>query len=495
MRAHLRPRLRSRAIAALIVGAAVGVIAGGGAAAYAYWTAKGAATSSVTTQRTAVELAGPTAPTTLGTTFRNDTVDPLATGYPAVTRLAYAAPVTVRNSGASTGDVTVQIAAVAGTLPSLSTRQIWQLPAGTTTCSATTAVGTLVTPASAWNTAASFTISSMAAGVSRTYCVRTTVDSRISSAWSATGSNSFQPSITASINASGWVASATPITVTYDTKAVFPTGAMFAPADPGTRLVQLKMQGAQNMCMDVNQTSEPRTNVNMYTCGSVPQFNQTWRLDAIDASGTVVTLQPVGNPSTRLAVISGAEQPKDSTTLRLATAARATSAQQFEVQKRPNNSYQFVSKLNGKCVGQVTSGALLTLMSCEQASPGTTVEFTRTASIMPTMQNGLVILGLAGFGVDLGMTRTSTVADSLKLWYKRDTASTWVECGSVTTTSGAARPGCAYPAGGILGTFPYNFRVTDSTGSQVLMTFDASLSVVGLVIAKSFGSITNVRSP
>lgn len=480
---------RRRALGAFLVGLTIAAVVGGGASAYAYWTTKAAGTSSITTQRAGVQLTGPAGEIL----FRNDTVDPLAAGYPSVPKLAYAAPVTVRNTGDGAGTVTVSVAAATGDLASLTTREIWALPTGTTTCSSTTPVGTLVAPASAWSSAASFTIPDMPALTNRYYCVRSSISSRISATWPNNGALTLQPAITASINTGGWTAAATPITVTYKTNSIYPSRAMFAQNAPGSRLVRFSFHGASNSCLDLGQTVSPGTELTMFTCGAISQFNQTWRVIPVGAaSDNIVTLQPVAVPAMRLSVIPGAELPKDSTTVRVAPEASGP-AQQFEVQQRPNNSYQLVSRFNGKCLGVPSSGAKVQLVLCDQANANTTLEFVQSATIVPAMKNGALLLP-SGFSVELGMARTSSEADSLKLWYQRDGNTGWTPCGQVTTTAGVARPECAYPAaGGLIGSFRYHFRVTDSTGTRVLMTFDATLTVLVGGLTKSFGAVTNVR--
>lgn len=320
---------------ALVAGATAFLVAIGGTASWAYFTASADATGSLTTQGVTVSQSGFAG---MGATY-------------LPSNLSDTGSFTVTNTGAVNGTAVVTIAAPESWASGLPIR-VW--PTTAAACNATNPPGSALSGTWAAPPALSPTL---ATGASVTYCVRTTIPD-----WktltSADGSQQANPEISVSLTAAGWVATAASATHRQRTAGMYPlTGTFFDPTK--SRWFTVRADADTGFCLDVSGSGGSGAAVIAYGCHS--DSNQRWEF--LPVSGDVqslVTIRPRHAMGTRVSY-SGANA--------ITANAASSTSQQWYVQRIDTTRSQLVSAATGLCLGLPTSTAAnATMVTCDSAS-------------------------------------------------------------------------------------------------------------------------------
>ncbi len=320
---------------AFIAGATAFLVAIGGTASWAYFTASADATGSLTTQGVTVSQSGFAG---MGATY-------------LPSNLSDTGSFTVTNTGAVNGTAAVTIAAPESWASGLPIR-VWATTAAA--CSATNPPGSALSGTWAAPPALSPTLN---AGASVTYCVRTTIPDW-TALTSADGSQQANPQISVSLAAAGWVASAASATHRQQTAGMYPlTEGFFNPAL--SRWFTVRANANTAFCLDVSGSGGSGAAVIAYGCHN--DSNQRWEFLPVSGDEqSLVTIRPRHAMGTRVSY-TGA----NATT---ANAASSTS-QQWYVQRIDATRSQLVSAATGLCLGLPTSSAAnATMVTCDSAS-------------------------------------------------------------------------------------------------------------------------------
>ncbi|MFT4294498.1 MAG: RICIN domain-containing protein [Micropruina sp.] len=334
---------------ALVAGVTAFVLATGGTAAWAYFTASATATGSLSTLSVAVSQAGFAG---MGAKYLpSDLTD---TGS-----------FTVTNTGSVNGTATVTIAAPESWASGLPIR-VW--PTTAAACTATNPPGSALS--GTWADPPDLT-PTLAAGASISYCVRTTITD-----WKALattgGARQANPVIKVSLSAGGWVATATSATHVQQTAGMYPLTSSFFNATL-SRWFTVRANANTNYCLDVSNSGGAGGGLIGFGCHA--SSNQRWEFIPVSGSNqSLVTIRPRHAMSTRL-TYSG-------TNAIIQTAATSTAAQQWYVQQIDANRFQLISAATGLCLSLPTSSARATTAACD--STATQLRFQREALTLTT---------------------------------------------------------------------------------------------------------------
>lgn len=337
----------------------VGFIAGvmafavliGGGGAWAYWTATVRGAATVTTPSVAVSQANFSV---LNASFAN-----------AHSRLTSTGSFTVTNTGGSAGVATVSISATGGVAPQMPLRMWPVATAGA--CSA----AAVIPGGAASGTWASATISNttLAAGQSQIFCVRTTVPvSQRNALATTTGGTTIlvNGTLNVSLAAAGWTATASGSAVQRSV-GIYPLDNSLAPVED-SRWHAFRNGASTSVCMDVQSSSAVAgTQVIAYPCQAddgIPKENQFWQVIPVDETDrSLITLRPRHAPTMRLDV--------NGNQITIQESSAATSQQWYvqrvspsTVQGVPPSTVQLVSAVDGRCLSIPASG-ILSMANCE----------------------------------------------------------------------------------------------------------------------------------
>lgn len=438
-------RRTRRGFAALVAGAVAGTVLLGGGAAWAYWTASAKGTGTVTTPAVSITQ---TNFGNLGATYINTHTSLTNTGN-----------FTVTNTGAVAGTATVSIAGPDSLLAKLPIL-VWPV-ANTAACTAAT-----TPPASAvsgtWGSTSVTSTLALAANASQMYCVRTAVAVADRPGLAvASGTQSGTPSITATLAASGWTATATtatPLSNTQKTEAIFPLDTAYL-ADPTKSRWFTVTNGGQ--CLDVfgGGAASNGNNASSYGCGTAGQSNQIWQFTQDGGDSSKITARPGSGATLRLASGTGGNQ-------QVSTAGNG-SEQRWFIQKAGANSYLMVSASDGKCLVMTAANAS-PQATADCNTPNTRVNLTR---VPLTFSKPFLSSGQFSFGYPIGSTGYTAQFYNGVSWVTMGTAAS----GTTTMSLGISgmSTGNTYP-GRILATgtseVMYDFAFSYGFLSGITMT-------------------------
>lgn len=463
-----RPRRRAR-LHGLIAGVSVFLSLVGGGASYAAWTAGATASSTASGATLGISTAGfdSTAftfqnhllSTTGSVTLVNDTTTSSTTpgtftmtlGYTGSAALAAKLAVSVWPTTNPSG------CAAVGSPPSGTITGTW---------------GSVVTTASPLT-------GGLAAGATKSYCIRVVGAERGELA-SPDGALSIQPSVSATLSVGNWSQSAS-ATTTQKTAWLFPA---FAPA-PGT-WYQVTNQGTGN-CLDVYSASAASgTGAIDYACktgNTTGDYNQEWKFTR--STGDYFDLTPRHAQALRLDVTGGSLAtlaPVD-----LQTGSTSRPSQQWQPQKQPSGDlYQLVNRASGLCLQVNNTDFYLSEVEYAQAacdgSAGQRYTFTVKDVDAPAMT-----LQCADTGNGSNRTVSFSLSPSASQSYRlqvRTTATTWVDLMNGAYSTGSVTISGNPPFNLAAGTYPVR-AVT--SGDAVLGTSQL------VVVLHSGGSYTYLR--
>lgn|GEM_PF-2763407 len=395
-----RPRPR-RGILGFVAGALAGSLALGGTAAWGYWSAAATATGAAQTPKVAVSQLNFASNTH---TFTNTTSSLTTTGS-----------FTVTNTGEVAGAVSVSLAssdALAAQMP----LSVWPVPAA----SACTAAATVpsVAASGSWKSVTLALGGTLGSAASQAFCLRTQVPDRQSLA-TAAGSASFDATLTASLAAGGWTATASTGKAEQATSRIYPLATAYL-VNADSRWYRLAT-GSGSPCLSLpDGAGASDAGLRSSACASTPGTHQVWQvLPVSEQDQSLVTLRPRSAPATRITV--GADG-----VLSNAVASTGT-GQQFRVQRIDDTHVQLVSPPSGLCLPVPAAGnGGLSLVDCTAAD--TTILMTR---VPITVTN---VLGLASL-VHFGAVTTSGDVGLATQYQKAD--GTWATIPLQLTTGGA----------------------------------------------------------
>ncbi|MFT4134893.1 RICIN domain-containing protein [Microbacterium sp.] len=320
---------------ALVAGVTAFLVAIGGGAGWAYLTASATATGSISTQAVSVAQTGFSG---MGAKYLPS--DLTETGS-----------FTVTNTGSVGGTAAVTIAAPESWASGLPIR-VW--PTTAAACSATSPPDSALSGTWAAPPAISTTL---AAGASIVYCVRTIIPD-----WKALtstgGSQQANPAIAVSLSADGWVASATGSTHVQQTAGMYPLTTGFFDSSL-SRWFTVRANANTGFCLDVSGSGGTGAAAIAWGCHS--NSNQRWEFVPVSGSDqSLVTIKPRHAPGIRV-TYSG--------TSAIMQTAASTTAQQWYVQQIDATRYQLVSAATGLCLGlATTAGTQATMVDCDATS-------------------------------------------------------------------------------------------------------------------------------
>ncbi len=337
-------------IVAALVATIILASAGGS---YAYWTTS----ASVASTPRAATLVVTASNVSLSATYGNSTLT--STSFVAVTNNTTTASTTVPA-------LSIVLRSQAGgdaTLASNTAIQTW-LVANAAACTAATAVPGSGVVSGNWNAGVTVTGLSVAKTATTTICIRSTVSDR-TAVVSASGSRTFTPVATATINVANFTA-ATAATGTQSTQYIF------APVTiERQNWYYIKPQGQTN-CLDVSGGAIPATSGTAfisYPCKSTADtsnfvWNQQWTFLATDSGYSEIKPRSGVN----LRVDAGAST---TASLQLTTASNAPGAddsQEWMVQSAGSGMYQFVNRVSGLCMTAQANAADMGQAVCSAAA-------------------------------------------------------------------------------------------------------------------------------
>lgn len=376
-------------VTALVAGVMAFFLLAGGGAAWAFWTATANGTGQANTLSVAVTE---TNFNVLRATYTN-----------THTRLTSTGSFTITNTGEVAGVASTRISATGTVAPQMPLR-MWPVASAT----ACTAAATIPTSAisGTWASAA-IEGTTLAAGASQIFCVRTTVPvAQRNALASTTGTVTVPGTLNVSLvgTGTGWTATSIPGSAPQRTEAIYPLDTSLAPAND-SRWFVLRSGANSNVCLDVASSGGAGANVISWTCtltsNGVQQANQFWQaIPVSEADRTLVTLRPRHSPATRLSVDASGRQV-------LAAANTALPAQQWYVQRVSATTVQFVSASNGQCLSVPgnTANSAMSLVDCT-----TTASALVTADRVPLNFTGgisttTLLVGTSAAGAGLALQR------------------------------------------------------------------------------------------
>lgn len=418
----------------MVIALVAGLVAGGGGAAWALWsanaTASGQATAAqlqVTTQnfgaisQTWANHSATASYTHTGSVRFSNTTD-TSSSTPANLGIVFTTPTT-----------NAQLAAA------LSVR-VWSVSTATTCNNSTTMSGAIGTT---WAAPASLTINTtLTAGETKQWCVRTSASPAERSTLATTvGSASVLPRVTGTLSIGIWTTSAT-ANAAYGTQYIYPA---YTGMTPGAWHFVRHNGGAD--CLDVEGNSASSgTDAISYPCkpDSEGTANQEWRFTTTD--GGYLTLAPRHADSLRLTAAGSGQGG-----LVEIQSVSSSHLQQWQLQNQGSGYYQIVNRATGYCLVPENIDA-----------DGGIIEVTQricngTATQRWTLQDRTPAYALActNQGSNNARFRVSpdyTSALTLEIQY---TNGTWYSLGSVN--AGGQRDVSGAPPGGFTwanGTYP-----------------------------------------
>jgi hypothetical protein len=437
-----------RGIAAASV---VALMATGTGVAYAAWTASVTATSTASAATLTVTTSNVNS---LAATFGNEAI--ASAGSVSLTSTG---SVTVANTTTTTSTtvpaLTLTLSSASGTLASAVNATVWYQANGV--CTAATAVGA-GSVTGAWSGPVVLT-STLAKGVSATYCVRSTIADRQDAAIAA-GAQSFVPQVSAKLTVGNFTGTASAQSSTAQaTRSLFPVAAPTA-----TSWYKVK-RATTELCMDVSGGGGTTgTAVITYTCKTTGDFtNQEWQFTQDSTSG-YFDIKPRSAQTLRVDAQSGS--------VAVVTDGAAVT-QLWQPQLVAAGVYQFVNKSTGLClVSAASSGTTaMSLATCDN-SASQRFSLTETATGATGSLQGLACqdytnatnISITWTGNGLGPYRTQVQRNGT--WYLLNT-------GTSAWQSNAEIQGSSVPTGsnpGPLTGWPdgtYPMRIIDSSNNVV----------------------------
>ncbi|WP_313817625.1 hypothetical protein [Citricoccus sp.] len=386
--------------AAFIAGVlALALIAGGGAA-WAHWTATAQGSGQVSTP--SVRISQTDFPA-LGATYINTHA-----------RLSNTGSFTITNNGSVAGVASSRITAPGTIAPQMPLR-IWPV-SSPGACTASTAVPAAATTGT-W-AAAAVEGTTLAAGGSQTFCVRTEIPIFQRSALaSSTGTTTVAGTLNVSLTATGtgWTATAPAVQAAQATQAIYPldSGANVLARPADSRWYSFRNAGTGSTCLDVSGNGGAGSLAIAWQClqsGTThPQANQFWQVIPVTPSDpSIVTLRPRHAPTTRLAVDTSGRQVTAAANPSLAT-------QQWIVQRMSTADVataQFVSAVDGRCLAlpSTASGNAVTTRDCTDPSTVLVTPVRSRLGFRPAgmLTNHVLIVGPRAMGAPLTLQRRSS---------------------------------------------------------------------------------------
>lgn len=390
---------------AFISGVTAFLIAAGSGAGWAYYTANAMATGSVATQSASVAQANFNS---MGATY-------------LPSNLTSTASFTVSNTGSIAGTATVTIAAPEAWASGLPIR-VW--PSAPAACTAAASIpGTALSGTWAAPPAISATLN---AGASTSFCVRTII-SDWTTITSSNGTQFANPVINVSLNASGWIATATTATHVQQTAGMYNLTPNFF--DPSlSRWFTIRANANNSNCLDVSGSGGSGADVLSYSC----HLNSNQRWEFLPVAGGVqnlVTIRPRHATGTRLTY--------NGTNARIMNTASGA-AQQWFVQQTDTGRFQLVSAATGLCLSMSSSsGPIATMVACNSASAQ--LVFERE----PLVYDGSFGSWITGRTIQLSFDGSNLPVSTLERCTNAPSCTTWVtqatiSSGSTTVSFGAS---------------------------------------------------------
>lgn len=361
MNRQRRPRRR----APWIAGIAAFLVVVGAPSAWAYWTAQGSASGTVTTSAVAVSHAG---------------FDTPATTKYLPSSLTATRSFTVTNTSAISGTATATISSPQSYAAKFGV-QVWPV-ANAAACTPSTPVPGSGVSTGTW---ASTTFSStLAAGATGTYCARSTIaDWR--TATDASGGQTVNPVLSVSLNASGWTATA-PSTATnaQTTAGMYPlvVGNFFDPTLSSTWFT-IRNPTSTSLCLDVSGGGVSASGTSLITWSCHAGANQRWQFAPVSGGDqSLVTIRPRNSPTLRVANDGGTAK---------AITADSSASQQWYVQQYTGASpfYQLVSKSTGKCLPLGTTSVNVAMVTVDCDDPSAHLSFVREPLTVTSSTSGI----------------------------------------------------------------------------------------------------------
>lgn len=328
-----RPRMpRALMIAALVAG----MIAGGGGAAWALWSAN----ATVSGQATAAQLAV--------TTQNFGAINQSWANHSPVGSYTHTGSVRFSNT-TDTTSVTPASLSLDFTTPTVDPQlaaslavRVWSVSTSTTCTNSTTVSGAVGTT---WAAPAALHIqTTLVAGETKQWCVRTfSTPAERSTIATTVGSATVLPRVTGTLSIGSWTTTAS-ANAAYGTQFIYPAYTGFSPS----AWHFLRHNGAVD-CLDVEGAQGGvGTDVISWECKDDPvQFpnpsNQEWRFTPTD--GGYVTLTPRHATDTRLTAVGTAEGG-----LVEIQSPSTSQLQQWQVQNKGGGYYQLVNRATGFCL-------------------------------------------------------------------------------------------------------------------------------------------------
>lgn len=424
--------------AAFVAGILTFCLIFGGGFAWAYWTSSVQGTGNVTTTAVTVQVA---ANADLNDLFINTHTSLTQTGSFTVTN---------PSSNGAPGDVSATLSGT-GSASGFPV-QIWQV-ANAAACTASTTVPSGTTTGT-WGSATAPAVTGVAAGATVTYCVRTVVDpyNGRNAIATASGNSSVTATITGTLATSGWSPKTASSSATLSTQAIFQLATNWQ--DPTkSRWYILRSLTNNGICLDVSGTGiAAGSDAISWSCSG--SRNQTWQLTPIDASGNLVTIQPLHVPSMNLGVYTDGMQS-------LVTPNANDQSQRWYVQARPNSAYQFVNAATGKCLVLKSSqdGTPVAPVDCNSATVGVAVTLSRLPISFSSPTAGSITIS----GPASGM-----IPSNFKLESQPSGGGAWTQRGLISNSN----PFSFTFSTSLMANGTYNLRITDGAGNLIhTMTF------------------------
>lgn len=326
----------------LVAAIAAFLVLGSSGVAYAYWSANAALTSTAKAGSIAVSLSGfSSGASTLQYTFVNDT-------------RARTGSITVTNTSPTTSStpipVSIALGYVSGGSAVLAAKidvTMWGPTTAASCTSTATPSGTITS--GTWASFPSMT-DTLIAGQAKTWCVRASNAERSDIA-SPTGTISLQPTVTATLTAGTWTATAS-ATTTQNTQYIYPVAPISS-----TAWFRIHLTTNSNRCLDIRASGGAGTELIDWGCHTNP--NQQFQLSGADANG-YLSVTPRHQQGLRWDN-GGSAAP--GSVIKIQNAS-GTGSQGWQFQEVSSGVYQIVNKASGLCIAP---GAILTNYNNETA--------------------------------------------------------------------------------------------------------------------------------
>jgi hypothetical protein len=323
------------------------IVLGSSTASFAYWQSSQTVTSTVSAANLTLATSNFTS---VGYTFGNDTL--VTTGSVTATNN------TVTNSTQAANVSLTFGPNAAATLAGLVTVQLWTTTNPTNCTAAATAPSGAVSALWSANTVVTTTL---APGASASYCVRSSIASRDSVAFSG-GSSTFSPKISGTITLGNFSGTAV-ATTTQSTQRIFPS---YSIDTTHWNFLRPNVDNATyDYCLDVSGAATTSGTITIaYSCKSSGVSNQQWKFTASGVAG-YYTIQPRHATALRLDNSSATASGAGVSVVTASTAATATN-QQWQLQSISTGLYQMVNASSGMCL-TTPSGSGINLGQVTQA--------------------------------------------------------------------------------------------------------------------------------